>query len=257
MTMHMNKICIFFLAILFFSCTKNESVSTFTDYYFTHCDRATVSGEYFKDSALTSSNEIALEVQANKTGKWNIKTETVNGMSFSGSGEFSTKGLHTIALKGSGKPLTAGLSHIRLDAGLNYCTILIHVDTIAVAPCTPSDNSISGLGSGTFYSVSRREFGGSYQVKAFGNSADLSFEFANATVPKSGAYRIKPLASDFYTGDVRVSLVALSIWFQSSEGVVYVDNVNGKLTVTFCDVRFLGTNGISTYNSTASARVVK
>lgn len=253
----MNKICILFLATLFFSCSKKESASTFTAYYFTDCDNAILSGDYFKDSALKSTNEIALEVQADKTGKWNIKTATVNGMSFSGSGEFTTTGLQTITLRGSGKPVATGVSEIRLVSGSNYCVVPIKVDTVAVAPCNPSNNNISGLVSSSFYSVSGREFGGSYQITANGSSCDLRFEFASTAVPKSGAYRIKPLASDFYTGDVRVSLVALSIFFQSSDGVVYVNNVNGKITVTFCNVRFSGTNGTNSYSSTASARVVK
>lgn len=253
----MKKICILLFAVLLFSCKKNDSGSTLTEYYFTDCDNAIVSGDYFKDSTLKSTNEITLSVNAHKTGSWNIKTATQNGMSFSGSGEFTTTGDHTITLKGSGKPVATGTSDIRVLSGSDFCVIPIKVDTVAVAPCSPTNNSISGLTSSSFYSVSGNEFGGVYDITAHGSGCDLKFEFATAIPPKSGAYRIKPLASDFYTGDVRVSLVAFSIFFQSSDGVVYVNNVNGKITVTFCNVRFSGTNGTNSFSGTASARVVK
>lgn len=257
MKKHMHIFLSIFLLILFMACNKKQAQVNSIEYYFTDCDRSKLKGDYFKDSVLHSTHEITFEIQAEQTGKWNIKTETINGMSFSGSGEFTTTGLHNISLKGTGKPLKHGLFQFRAESGANYCSFIVKVDTIAVAPCAPENNSITGLVTSSFYSISKREFGGLYQMQAFSNNCDLQIEFAGTAVPKSGAYRIKPLASDFYTGDVRVSLVAMNIYFQSSDGVLYVNNTNGTITVTFCNIRFLGSNGAVTYNNTASARISK
>ncbi len=158
----MKKICIFLLAVLFLSCKKTES--TFTEYSFTDCDNAVLGGNYFKDSALKSDNVITLNVKADKTGSWNIKTATQNGMMFSGSGEFTTTGDHTITLKGSGKPVSIGFTEIRVVSGSNFCVIPINVDTVAIAPCSPTDNSISGLTNSSFYSVSGNVFGGTVVI---------------------------------------------------------------------------------------------
>lgn len=73
------------------------------------CAMPVIKGMYVKGKVLTNSNNVRLKVRVTATGSYNISTEQVNGISFSGSGQFSTTGDDMfVVLKGTGTPLKEG-----------------------------------------------------------------------------------------------------------------------------------------------------
>ncbi len=68
------------------------------------CNTATVNGVYKQGTALTASNTISLPVNVTSLGSYQIMSNTVDGISFSGSGVFTSLGAQTVTLTGSGTP---------------------------------------------------------------------------------------------------------------------------------------------------------
>lgn len=54
-----------------------------------------------------NDNKVSLEVNVTTVGFWRIQTNTVNGMSFSGAGEFTSEGRQTIEVVGQGTPVVS------------------------------------------------------------------------------------------------------------------------------------------------------
>ncbi len=65
----------------------------------------TVSGAYTTNMALSDSNTVSMRVFVSEVGNFTIATNTVNGMTFSYTGAFTTTGTQYIILKGSGTPV--------------------------------------------------------------------------------------------------------------------------------------------------------
>jgi len=71
------------------------------------CGSAQFAGAYVKGRPLTAANTVTLNVDVSDiyTGSsWTVFSNTVNGVSFSGHGMFTTTGLQPITLQGSGTP---------------------------------------------------------------------------------------------------------------------------------------------------------
>ena len=123
-----------FLLPILFSCNKEysqEGNATGGTAIFTYtgspnaCTDAVVSGTYQAGNALNSSNILSLSVNVSAIGNYSITTPAINGITFSGSGIFSTSGQHTIQLTGSGIPVSAGTYSI--SPGLNGCDFPVTV----------------------------------------------------------------------------------------------------------------------------------
>jgi len=74
-----------------------------------NCGTAKFNGAYVKNKSLTAANTVTLSVNVTDIstgGSWSVYTNTVNGVSFKGSGMFSTLGQQTITLQGTGTPTT-------------------------------------------------------------------------------------------------------------------------------------------------------
>lgn len=97
--------------------------------------------------ALTSGNYIMLNIRVDTIGTYNISA-TIDSMTFSGSGTFTTTGNQSVRLNGSGTPNLSGNYTLHLIAGSSACDIPITVNsggsaavgTLGGAPggCTPS-----------------------------------------------------------------------------------------------------------------------
>ena len=87
-----------------------------------------INGTYTKGVALTDSNYIQIQVRVTQQGSYTIKSDSLYGMSFSGSGYFSNVGIITIFLTGKGKPTQSGsfLLYIKYDSSV--CLKSISVD---------------------------------------------------------------------------------------------------------------------------------
>ena len=68
----------------------------------------TISGTYTAGLSLSNSNMVSIRVYVVYRGNFTIATNTVNGMTFSYTGNFTTIGAQDVILYGSGTPLTRG-----------------------------------------------------------------------------------------------------------------------------------------------------
>lgn len=75
-------------------------------WFLVHCESTLVNGIYQKDKALDGTNTITLDVTVLEIGTYTISTNVVDGISFVGSGEFSSVGTQQVTLHGVGIPST-------------------------------------------------------------------------------------------------------------------------------------------------------
>jgi hypothetical protein len=91
----------------------------------TGCTNLTVGGNYTASKALNGFNRIRIDVSVFKAGNYNIQTETINGISFSGSGNLPTPGYGVVDLFGKGTPTNEGV--FRYVPSNNGCTFGVRV----------------------------------------------------------------------------------------------------------------------------------
>ena len=72
------------------------------------CSPIETNGNFLVATSLTGSENVKLEVNVTKAGKWQYSSDTINGFSFSASGTFTNTGKENIILNGSGTPLSPG-----------------------------------------------------------------------------------------------------------------------------------------------------
>ena len=89
------------------------------------CTGATLSGSFTAETPVTATNTVRLTVTVDSVGSYFISTNTMNGISFSGSGTFTTTGVQNITLTASGTPATAGTYNFIL--GDNGCSFSVTV----------------------------------------------------------------------------------------------------------------------------------
>lgn len=90
-----------------------------------NCEGSQVQGNYKQGVAVNSSNVVSLAVNVTTAGTYSISTNSTNGVSFSGSGTFTTPGLQFIQLTATGTPVTAGT--FAYKPGTNPCSFLVVV----------------------------------------------------------------------------------------------------------------------------------
>ncbi len=89
---------------------RNSGTAQFTYYGApAECTNVTVGGNYTIGKALTYLNRVRIDVDVFTPGSYNIQTETINGVSFSGSGILPTQGYGVVDLFGTGTPINEGL----------------------------------------------------------------------------------------------------------------------------------------------------
>jgi hypothetical protein len=91
------------------------------------CTGATLAGTFTAGTPTTAANTVTLQVTVDSIGTWTVATSTINGVSFSGSGTFTTTGAQTITLNATGTPINAGPYNFTPGAG--NCAF-----TVTVAP---------------------------------------------------------------------------------------------------------------------------
>lgn len=89
------------------------------------CTGFTASGNYAVGLPLGATNLATINVNVTAIGTYIITTNTVNGMSFSGSGSFTATGTQPVQLTGTGTPLVGG--NFDFVPGTNGCTFSITV----------------------------------------------------------------------------------------------------------------------------------
>lgn len=90
------------------------------------------------DVPLSAEEPLVLEVSVTKPGKWSATTDTVNGVTYSGSGTFSGQGNQMISLYGSGTPLEYGVH----DYSVADSSLTTDVTTICASYLAPEYTEI-------------------------------------------------------------------------------------------------------------------
>lgn len=85
-------------------CQPQVLVQETTAKYTINCSNTVVHGSYYKNEALGSENYISVTINISEPGTYIVKSNLVNGIQFSGNGQFDSKGLKTIRLDGNGTP---------------------------------------------------------------------------------------------------------------------------------------------------------
>lgn len=72
------------------------------------CTNATTTATFTSGITLVLSDIVTIDVNVTTAGTWSVTTPVINGIYFSGTGNFTTTGPQTIALAGGGTPVAAG-----------------------------------------------------------------------------------------------------------------------------------------------------
>ena len=123
-----------FMACAFVACQKevtfnlnDPSSGTLKSSDLGDCLPSAVKGTYIANAILTNNNFIEATLNVVIPGTYNIKSDTINGFSFSGAGTLNTSGLHTIKLQGSGIPVGAGIDLFSISYNNASCKIPVNV----------------------------------------------------------------------------------------------------------------------------------
>ena len=119
-----------------------------------NCTPFAIAGTYQQGISLDATNSIQIQVNVATAGNYSITTNTVNGVLFSQTGNFSTTGVQTIFLTGSGTPENAGSQNFTVTFGTTNCTFSItFLPGVAPSgdyfPLTANSNWTYGLLGGT------------------------------------------------------------------------------------------------------------
>jgi hypothetical protein len=115
--------------------TGDVSVGTLQKSLTGDCLPVTVNGFYKVDSVLTNENYVDVKVDVSAEGTFNVKSDTLNGYSFSKTGSVGI-GTNTIRLYASGKAVTAGNNIFTIKYGASVCSFMI----IVSGGTTPTSN---------------------------------------------------------------------------------------------------------------------
>lgn len=90
------------------ACPVNVTVVPAPVTYAMTCASVSTAGNYEVGKVTDATNTMTIPVNVIYPGNWNVSTNVVNGIKWSGSGTFSTTGNQNIVLTASGTPVDAG-----------------------------------------------------------------------------------------------------------------------------------------------------
>ena len=154
---------------------------------------------------------------------------------------------------------------------VSYADCDSHVDSIYIsvknkpvtAPCIPTNNTVAfssipdidpAIVSWSFNSTWNRRV---LAAKGTPGYPDFNIYFNttwDTAEPEDGEYSVTTMSAtgSYPPYTVYISSLYSNILFQAGSGKVYVSHQNGKLKVTFCTVSLTGSNGSSSFATTAS-----
>ncbi|MEO6329648.1 MAG: hypothetical protein ABIO55_11980 [Ginsengibacter sp.] len=106
------------------------------------CTPIILSGVYKEGRTFTAANTLQVKVNVTTPGSFIITTNSVNGISFFKSGNFTATGVQDVILNGSGTPQNEGVETFIVTYGTSNCTFLITFDP----PDPPATGTLGGAG---------------------------------------------------------------------------------------------------------------
>ncbi len=216
------------------------------------CTPFSPGGVYIQGVPLTASNTVTVQATISTPGTYTISTNTVNGVTFSGSGTFSSAGAQSIVLAGSGTPVNSGLQTYTVTYGSSTCTF-----PITFGAGMPPSNSLvcsSVVVNGTYAQGSTLTAANTVQVQvnvvstgaytistntangiSFSNSGNFTTT-GTQTVTLSGTGTPINSVNQIYTLTLGTSTCNFSIAFASTGAVDYFPRTaNSHWTYEFDD----------------------
>ena len=92
------------------------------------CSNPTIAGTFSAGTKVDATNSITIGVIVNTPGEYTIRTDTINGISFSATGHFSTAGPQTVVLSVDGTPGDPGLLFFKVKAASSQCSFILPVE---------------------------------------------------------------------------------------------------------------------------------
>ncbi|MDQ6843091.1 MAG: hypothetical protein M3Z92_01880 [Bacteroidota bacterium] len=109
-----------------------------------NCKPVILNGAYSQGTALTASNTVQVEVTVAVPGTYTISSNTLNGVSFTKSGTFTSAGVQNVTLAGTGTPAATGNQIYTVSYGTAQCTFSINFGSASAGTlgggggnCTP------------------------------------------------------------------------------------------------------------------------
>lgn len=187
--------------------------------YTLDCTTAEIVGKYFLGVESTSTeNALVIEADVQATGDYDITTETINGVTFSGTGTFAAKGTNTITLYASGVPLAGGEFEFTVDAGEN-------VGVCSGIPVTMGYRSPNIL----YYGIGM--YGGADGARILTFLRNETNFGINGAIPVNGGLNVIAKPSGYYPtaaqlkqeiNDSKADIVIVGYWWQYSEEIAVV-----------------------------------
>ena len=91
------------------------------------CSNPKIAGTFAAGAKIDATNSITIGVIVNTPGDYTIRTDTINGISFSATGHFNTSGPQTVILNGNGTPGDPGLLFFNVKADSSQCSFNLPV----------------------------------------------------------------------------------------------------------------------------------
>ena len=111
------------------------------------CLPKTVNGSYIAGTALNpATNTISIQVDVAQTGSYSIKSDTINGYQFVGTGSFNSTGMQAVTLKGSGTPVIQGNNVFTIFFDSTACDVTVQV--LPSGSGGPAAFTLAGAGGG-------------------------------------------------------------------------------------------------------------
>jgi hypothetical protein len=92
-----------------------------------NCASPFINGSYVAGITLTNANTAVVQVNVTSVGAYTLKTDTIDGISFSKSGTFTTTGNQNVTLVGSGTPVVPENISFALSGAASDCRLQISV----------------------------------------------------------------------------------------------------------------------------------
>jgi hypothetical protein len=224
------------------------------------CTVANVSGTYGVNTILTASNTVGVQVNVNTLGSYTISTNTVGGMIFSKSGNFTVTGIQTVTLNGTGTPNTAGNN--TLTVGTNGCTFVVSVAGPAVytnpgAPGACTVATVNGTYGLNAILTASNTVTVQVNVTTPGSYTISTNTVGGMTFSKSGIFTVTGIQTVTLNGAGTPTTAGNNILTVGTNGCTFVVSVAGPAIYTFpgapgaCTVATV--NGTYTVGSTLGA----
>jgi hypothetical protein len=126
---------ILFTGIIFSACQKEYDIidstatGTLKEDTSGDCMPVTINGIYTANVNVSTANFVDIQVNIDNIGIYDIRTDTVNGYYFTGTGSVAITGLNTIRLHAGGKPIISGIDIFKVKFSGTVCELNVSVVT--------------------------------------------------------------------------------------------------------------------------------